>query len=185
MTAVLFLLSHQLGLLRRLRWFGYHFLIILRAPQPLHSVDVFLTRPLSPLTVDRRRHFGRRQFRASVAASCSGRSHRSGAHDDFQTPRCSDIVVVRLPVIVLGNLFREAYCSVSYDWLSNFTIDELISKNAVLLVPGVSDLYWSIQSNFGHSRQACEVTKLTNLPLLTGSDLTGYFALESKYDGVP
>jgi hypothetical protein len=171
MTAVPFLLSHQLGLLRRLRWFGYHFLIILRAPQPLHSVDVFLTRPLSPLTADRRRHFGRRQFRASVAASCSGRSHRSGAHDDFQIPRCSDIVVVRLPVVV--------------DWLSNFTIDELISKNAVLLVPGVSDLYWSIQSNFGHSRQACEVTKLTNLPLLTGSDLTGYFALESKYDGVP
>jgi len=171
MTAVLFLLSHQLGLLRRLRWFGYHFLIILRAPQPLHSVDVFLTRPLSPLTADRRRHSGRRQFRASVAASCSGQSHRSGAHDDFQIPRCSDIVVVRLPVVV--------------DWLSNFTIDELISKNAVLLVPGVSDLYWSIQSNFGHSRQACEVTKLTNLPLLTGSDLTGYFALESKYDGVP
>jgi len=184
MTAVLFLLSHQLGLLRRLRWFGYHFFIILRAPQPLHSVDVFLTRPLSPLTADRCHHFGRRQFRASVAASCSGRSHRSGAHDDFQTPRCSDIVVVRLPVIVLGNLFREAYCSVSYDWLSNFTIDELISKSAVLLVPVVSDLYLS-QSNVGHIRQACEVTRLTNLPLLTLSDLTGSFALESEYDGVP
>jgi len=184
MTAVLCLLSHQLGLLRRLRWFGYHFLIILRAPPPLHRVDVFLTRPLSPLTADRRRHSGRRQFRASVAASRSGRSHRSGAHDDFQIPRCSDIVVVRLPVVVLGHLFREAYCSVSYDWLSNFTIDELISKNAVLLVPGVSDFYLS-QSNFGRSRQACEVTRLTNLPLLTISDLTGYFALESEYDGVP
>jgi hypothetical protein len=53
-----------------------------------------------------------------------------------------------------------------------------------LLVPVVSDFYLS-QSNVGHSRQACEVTRLTNLPLLTFSDLTGSFVLESEYDGVP